>query len=192
MPISIHLNNQQHRLRRASMFGARHFHSLVSLQIRSMWQPQQQLRCLSPADHVQRVLQQISCQHLQKLRPMPTNYFAEDRKSRMNDQGKYLRVKSNRLNIYGIGVSLYGNNLHQFSREVQIRASHIQSYRSWQMRSKVPEMTNALFNGIFPADNVITAVLKQKNHGTSIRSTCLSLQHGYSMVHTGSVSYSSP
>ena len=32
-----------------------------------------------------------------------------------------------------------------------------------QLRAKVPELTNVLFNGIFPADNVITAV--QKNHG---------------------------
>ena len=45
------------------------FSTSRSLIIRSMWQHQQQLRCLNPADHVQRVLQQISCLHLQKLRP---------------------------------------------------------------------------------------------------------------------------
>ena len=32
-----------------------------------------------------------------------------------------------------------------------------------QLRAKVPELSNSIFNGIYPADNVITAV--QKNHG---------------------------
>ena len=69
VPTSIHLSHRQRRLHRASMFGVRHIHTLLSLQIRSMWQPQQQLRSLNPADHVQRVLQRSTCLHLQKLRP---------------------------------------------------------------------------------------------------------------------------
>ena len=158
MATSIHLSHRQHRLHRASMFGVRHFHSLLSLQIRSMWQHQQQLRCLNPADHVQRVLQPSSCLHLQKLRPCRQTFFADDRKSRKNDQGKYLRVKSNR-NIERsqplweqlAPVLKGGPDLSKSQAELR------------SIREKVPELTNVLFNGIFPADNVITAV--QKNHG---------------------------
>ena len=59
--------SKQHRLHRASMFDARRSYTLLSLQIKSLWQHLQPLRCLRLADHVRRVLQPSSCLHLQKL-----------------------------------------------------------------------------------------------------------------------------
>ena len=89
---------------------------------------------------------------------MPTNYFEEDRKSRMNDQGKYLRVKSTRdINwskpLWEQLAPVLKGGPDPNKSQSELRA----------IRAKVPELTNVLFNGIFPADNVITAV--QKNHG---------------------------
>ena len=89
---------------------------------------------------------------------MPTNYFAEDRKSRMNDQGKYLRVKSNRDIDWS--KPLWEQLAPVLKGGPDLSKSHSELHA---IRSKVPEMTNALFNGIFPEDNVVTAV--QKNHG---------------------------
>ena len=66
VPTSIHLILQLHRVHRASMFGPRHFHILLSRQIRSMWQHLRQLICLRRADHVLRVHQQSTCRHLQR------------------------------------------------------------------------------------------------------------------------------
>ena len=89
---------------------------------------------------------------------MKTNFFAEDRKSRMNDQGKYLRVKSNRdidwsKPLWEQLAPVLKGGPDPSKSQSELRAK----------RAKVPELTNVLFNGIFPADNVITAV--QKNHG---------------------------
>ena len=42
----------------------RRFHILLNIQIKSLWQHLQQLICPIRADHVQKVLQQTSCQHL--------------------------------------------------------------------------------------------------------------------------------
>ena len=89
---------------------------------------------------------------------MQTNFFTEDRRSRMNDKGLYLRVKSNRDIDWSkplweqLAPVLKGGPSPNKSRE-ELRS----------IRAKIPELTNVLFNGIFPADNVITAV--QKNHG---------------------------
>ena len=69
VPSSIHLSLQQHRVLRANMFGQRRFHILLRLQSKSLWQHLQQLICLSRASHVQKALQQIICQHLQRLCP---------------------------------------------------------------------------------------------------------------------------
>ena len=89
---------------------------------------------------------------------MPTNYFAEDRKSRMNDQGKYLRAKSKN------DINWNQPRWEQLAPVLKGGPDPSKSHSELRaIRSKVPEMTNALFNGIFPEDNVITAV--QKNHG---------------------------
>ena len=74
-------------------------------------------------------------------------------------KASHLRVKSK--SRYPTGVNLYGNNLHQFLKGGPDPSKSQAELRS--IREKVPELTNVLFNGIFPADNVITAV--QKNHG---------------------------
>ena len=89
---------------------------------------------------------------------MPTNFFASDRKARMNEEGKYLRVKSNRdidwsKPLWEQLAPVLKGGPDPSKSQSELRA----------IRSKVPEMTNALLNGIFPEDNTITAV--QKNHG---------------------------
>ena len=89
---------------------------------------------------------------------MQTNFFAEDRRARMNDQGKYLRVKSNRdidwsQPLWEQLAPVLKGGPDPTKSQAELRS----------IRAKVPEMTNVLLNGIFPADNVITAV--QKNHG---------------------------
>ena len=89
---------------------------------------------------------------------MPTNYFTEDRKSRMNDKGLYLRVKSK--NDINWNKPLW-EQLAQVLKGGPDPNKSQSELRS--IRAKVPELTNAQFEGIFPADNVITAV--QKNHG---------------------------
>ena len=76
----------------------------------------------------------------------------------MNDQGKYLRVKSNRdidwsKPLWEQLAPVLKGGPDPSKSQAELRA----------IRAKVPELTNVLFNGIFPADNVITAV--QKNHG---------------------------
>ena len=89
---------------------------------------------------------------------MPTNYFAEDRKSRMNDQGKYLRVKSNR------DIDWSKPRWEQLAPVLKGGPDPSKSQAELRsIRAKVQKLTNVLFNGIFPEDNVITAV--QKNHG---------------------------
>ena len=89
---------------------------------------------------------------------MQTNFFAADRRARMNDQGKYLRVKSNRdidwsQPLWEQLAPVLKGGPDPSKSQAELRS----------IRAKVPEMTNVLLNGIFPADNVITAV--QKNHG---------------------------
>ena len=44
------------------------------------------------------------------------------------------------------------------------------------LRAKIPELSKHIFDGLFPADNVITAV--QKNHGVHTRFTRVKLRHG--------------
>ena len=76
----------------------------------------------------------------------------------MNDQGKYLKVKSvldidwSRPLWEQLAPILKGGP-DPTKSQADLRAC----------RARVPELTNQLFEGIFPADNVITAV--QKNHG---------------------------
>ena len=90
---------------------------------------------------------------------MPTNYFAEDRKSRMNDQGKYLRVKSNRdINwskpLWEQLAPLLKGGPDPSKSHSELRA----------IRSKVPELTNVLFNGYLSR--------RQCHHGSAEESWC--------------------
>ena len=89
---------------------------------------------------------------------MQTRVPTDDQKSRMNDQGKYLKVKSVRDIDWSrplweqLAPVLKGGPDPTKSR-ADLRA----------LRAKVPELTNQLLEGIFPEDNVITVV--QKSHG---------------------------
>ena len=93
-----------------------------------------------------------------ELMSMQKGVLTDDQKSRMNDQGKYLRVKSvldidwSRPLWEQLAPVLKGGPDPTKSQD-DLRA----------LRARVPELTNQLLEGIFPADNVITVV--QKSHG---------------------------
>ena len=93
-----------------------------------------------------------------EIASMQTNFFEDDRKARKNDRGLYLRVKSNRdidwsKPLWEQLAPVLKGGPDPNKSQAELRAA----------RAKVPELTTVLFNGIYPADNVITAV--QKNHG---------------------------
>ena len=106
----------------------------------------------------------------------------DDRISRMNDEGKYLRVKS--AIWISTGVVLYGNNLHQFSREVQARTVHQQIYVLY-----VPRSLSAPINCSMASFHWTMSSRQRRRTMVSIRSTCVKQQHGSSMVHIGSAFY---
>ena len=82
----------------------------------------------------------------------------DERRSRMNDQGMYLRVKSVR------DIDWSRPLWEQLAPVLKGGPDPTKSQADLcALRAKVPELTNYLFDGIFPADNVITAV--QKSHG---------------------------
>ena len=93
-----------------------------------------------------------------EIASMQPNVCTDDRRSRMNDQGKYLKVKSvldidwSRPLWQQLAPVLKGGP-DPTKSQADLRA----------IRAQVPELTNQLFEGIFPADNVITVV--QKSHG---------------------------
>ena len=90
---------------------------------------------------------------------MPTNYFAEDRKSRMNDQGKYLRVKSNR------DIDWIKPLWEQLAPVLKGGPDPSKSHSELRAtRSKVPEMTNALFQWYLSR--------RQCHHGSAEESWC--------------------
>ena len=84
----------------------------------------------------------------------PTAYTPEQR-SRVNDQGKYLRVKSvldidwSRPLCEQLAPVLKGGPSPTKSQD-ELRA----------LRAQVPDLSNHLFEGIFPKDNVITVEQK--------------------------------
>ena len=92
-----------------------------------------------------------------ELMSMQKGVLTDDQKSRMNDQGKYLRVKSvldidwSRPLCEQLAPVLKGGPDPTKSQD-DLRA----------LCARVPELTNQLLEGILPADNVITVV--QKSH----------------------------
>ena len=93
-----------------------------------------------------------------EIASMQTDVHEDNRKARMDDKGRYIRVKSNRdidwsKPLWEQLVPVLRGGPSPDKSQDELRAC----------RAKVPEMTNVLLNGIFPADNIITAV--QKNHG---------------------------
>ena len=93
-----------------------------------------------------------------EIASMQTYSYEDDRKKRLNDQDLYLRIKSNRDIDWNkplwqqLAPVLRGGPSPDKSQE-ELRA----------LRSTVPDLNNFLLNGLYPLDNVITAI--QKNHG---------------------------
>ena len=87
---------------------------------------------------------------------MPSNSYEKDRQARLNDEGKYLRVKSPRDIDWN--KPLY----EQLAYVLQGGPSPSKSHDELRaIRARVPELTTFTLNGLFPADNVITVT---KNH----------------------------
>ena len=88
---------------------------------------------------------------------MQPNACTQDQRSRTNDQGKYLKIKSvldidwSRPLSEQLAPVLKGGPDPTKSQD-ELRA----------LRAEVPELTNHLFEGLFPKDNVIT--VEQKSH----------------------------
>ena len=93
-----------------------------------------------------------------EVESMQPNVYTYDQRSRMNDQGKYLKVKS------VLDIDWSRPLWEQLAPVLKGGPDPTKSQADLRtLRARVPELTNQLFEGIFPADNVITAV--QKSHG---------------------------
>ena len=91
-----------------------------------------------------------------EIASMPSNSYEKDRQARLNDEGKYLRVKSPRDIDWN--KPLY----EQLAYVLQGGPSPSKSHDELRaIRAQVPELTTFTLNGLFPADNVITVT---KNH----------------------------
>ena len=118
-----------------------------------------------------------------EITTMPTS--TEERRSRMNDEGKCVKIRSvldidwNRPLWEQLAPVLKGGpSPSRFPGELRA------------IRAKVPDLTNQLFEGIFPADNVITAV--QKSHGVHKIHMREVAAWVLNMELIGSASYSNP
>ena len=91
-----------------------------------------------------------------EIASMPTDSYEQDRRARLNDEGKYLRVKSPR------DIDWNKPLCEQLAAVLQGGPSPSKSHDELRaIRARVPELTTFTLNGLFPADNVITAT---KNH----------------------------
>ena len=91
-----------------------------------------------------------------EIASMPTDSYEQDRRARLNDEGKYLRVKSPR------DIDWNKPLCDQLAAVLQGGPSPGKSHDELRaIRARVPELTTFTLNGLFPADNVITAT---KNH----------------------------
>ena len=105
----------------------------------------------------------------------------DDRRSRMNDQGKYIKVKSVldidwSIPLWEQLAPVLKGGPDPTKSQAELCARHAQ----------VPELSNHLFDGIFPADNVITAVQKSygvhKIHMREVAAWVLNGTHWFSLL----------
>ena len=91
-----------------------------------------------------------------EIASMKTDSYEEDRKARLNEEGKYLRVK------YPSDIDWNSPLWEQLAVALQGKPDPSRSHAELRaLRAKVPELTKVQFENLFPADNVITAT---KNH----------------------------
>ena len=116
-----------------------------------------------------------------EIASMQTDIYEEDRKARVNDKGQYIRVRSPRDIVWSKPLWEQLVPVLRGGPSPSKSASELRA-----LRSKVPEMTNVLLKGLFPADNVITAI--QKNHGvhkihmTEVAAWVLNGTHWFSLL----------
>ena len=180
VPTSIRLSNQLSKDLRTNMFGPRRFHMDSCLDRRHLWQHPQQLICPGRALHVPKALQQSTCQHHLRLRRCPP-VLQQLFKSRMWP----------RMAITGRSVTDidWGSRPLHEQLEPNLkggpRSSRTPADLS-MLRAKTPKLTKHLFDGLFPADNTITAV--QKNHGvhkihmSEVAAWVLNATHWFSLL----------
>ena len=91
-----------------------------------------------------------------EIASMPTDSYEQDRRARLNDEGKYLRVKTPR------DIDWSKPLCDQLAAVLRGGPSPDKSYAELRaIRAQVPGLSTYTLNGLFPADNVITAT---KNH----------------------------
>ena len=87
---------------------------------------------------------------------MKTDSSEQDRKARLNEEGKYVRVK------YPSEIDWKTPLFEQLAYVLKGGPSPNTSQADLRaIRAKVPELSKVQFESLFPADNVITAT---KNH----------------------------
>ena len=94
VPTSIHLSRQYSKALHISMFGPRLFHMDNRHHSRHLWQHPQQLICLGQVLHVQKVLQQSTCQHHLRLRRCLHSASAVVQEPYVTENGKIRKVRS--------------------------------------------------------------------------------------------------
>ena len=93
-----------------------------------------------------------------EVESMQPSVYTHDQRSRMNDRGKYIKVKS------VLDIDWSRPLWEQLAPVLKGGPDPTKSQAELSARrAQVPELTNQLFERIFPRDNVITVV--QKNHG---------------------------
>ena len=108
-----------------------------------------------------------------EITSMPTSAYKDDKQSRKNDQGKYVKTKS------VLDIDWSTPLWEQLAPVLKGGPDPTKSQADLRaLRAAVPELTNSLFDGIFPADNVITTV--QKSHGVH-KVHSVKQQHGSSI-----------
>ena len=111
---------------------------------------------------------------------MKTDSNEEDRKARLNEEGKYLRVKyPSEIDwttpLWEQLASVLKGGPSPNTSQAELRA----------LRAKVPELSKVQFENLFPADNVITATRNHavhKIHMSEPAAWVLNATHWFSLL----------
>ena len=160
VPTSIHLSRQYSRALHISMFGPRLFHMDNRHHSRHPWQHPQQLICLGQVLHVRKGPPAEYMPSPPEVMSMSTGASAVVQEPCVTEewQDPQGQIRDRHVD-WKLVLSM--SNLNLLSREVLDQLHHRQNCVCFDRR--FPKLTKHLFDGLFPADNVITAV--QKNHG---------------------------
>ena len=111
---------------------------------------------------------------------MQTGPSRDDRSARMNSDGKYVKIKS------VLDIDWSRPLWEQLAPVLKGGPDPSKSYKELcEIRAQVPELTNHQLEGIFPADNVVTAVQSHgvhKIHMREVAAWVLNGTHWFSLL----------